>query len=223
MAAVERPRRLKLVLCGDGGVGKTTYIKRFATNVFEREYIATVGVEVSTIRFCTNRGRVDIVCWDTAGQERFGRLRDEYYRGADAALIMFDVTARATYQNVPQWYHDIERVCGSIPVVICGNKVESRDRQVKAHEIVYPARKGIPYCDVSALTTYGTEVPFLRIVRAVLGADTNLVAESDMPSAPAPSPAPPPQASASSRAVASSCRADAQSSKSGGTDDPMDV
>merc|ERR1712228_498227 len=81
----------KLVLVGDGGVGKTTFVKRHLTGEFEKKYIATLGVEVHPLVFYTNFGKVLFNCWDTAGQEKFGGLRDGYYIQGQCAIIMFDV------------------------------------------------------------------------------------------------------------------------------------
>jgi GTPase SAR1 family protein len=66
--------------------------------------VATMGVEVSPLSFNTNLGPVIFNCWDTAGQEKLGGLRDGYYIGGQAAIIMFDVTSRVTYKNVPHWH-----------------------------------------------------------------------------------------------------------------------
>lgn len=59
--------------------GKTTFVKRHLTGEFEKKYVATLGVEVHPIQFCTNRGSIRFNVWDTAGQEKFGGLRDGYY------------------------------------------------------------------------------------------------------------------------------------------------
>ena len=86
--------------------------------------------------FHTSRGPIKFNVWDTAGQEKFGGLRDGYYIQAQCAIIMFDVTAMSTYKNVPEWHRDLERVCGDIPIVLCGNKVDDikdRKRQVTYH------------------------------------------------------------------------------------------
>lgn len=68
----------KLVLVGDGGVGKTTFVKRHLTGEFEKKYIATLGVEVHPMVFHTNHGAIKFNVWDTAGQEKLGGLRDGY-------------------------------------------------------------------------------------------------------------------------------------------------
>lgn len=68
----------KMVLVGDGGVGKTTFVKRHLTGEFEKKYIATLGVEVHPMEFSTSRGKVRFMVWDTAGQEKLSGLRDGY-------------------------------------------------------------------------------------------------------------------------------------------------
>jgi GTP-binding nuclear protein Ran len=85
---------------------------------------ATLGVEVHPLSFFTNFGTICFNVWDTAGQEKFGGLRDGYYIQGQCGIIMFDVTSRITYKNVPNWHRDLERVCENIPIVLCGNKVD---------------------------------------------------------------------------------------------------
>lgn len=105
----------KLILVGDGGVGKTTFVKRHLTGEFEKRYVATRGVEVHPLKFSTNLGDIQFNVWDTAGQEKFGGLRDGYYIQGQCAIIMFDVTSRITYRSVPNWYRDITRVLRKHP------------------------------------------------------------------------------------------------------------
>ena len=104
---------------------------------------ATLGVEVHPLVFYTNRGPIRFNVWDTAGQEKFGGLRDGYYIQGQCAIIMFDVTARVTYKNVPNWHRDLVRVCENIPIVLCGNKVDIKDRKVKAKSIVFHRKKNL--------------------------------------------------------------------------------
>ncbi|XP_048370551.1 GTP-binding nuclear protein Ran isoform X1 [Sphaerodactylus townsendi] len=165
--------QFKLVLVGDGGTGKTTFVKRHLTGEFEKKYVATLGVEVHPLVFHTNRGPIKFNVWDTAGQEKFGGLRDGYYIQAQCAIIMFDVTSRVTYKNVPNWHRDLVRVCENIPIVLCGNKVDIKDRKVKAKSIVFHRKKNLQYYDISAKSNYNFEKPFLWLARKLIG-DPNL-------------------------------------------------
>ncbi|GMF29178.1 unnamed protein product [Phytophthora lilii] len=159
----------KLILVGDGGVGKTTFVKRHLTGEFEKKYVATLGVEVHPLTFHTNFGPIRFNCWDTAGQEKFGGLRDGYYIQGQCAIIMFDVTSRITYKNVPNWHRDLFRVCENIPIVLCGNKVEVKDRKVKAKQITFHRKKNLQYFDISAKSNYQFEKPFLWLARKLVG------------------------------------------------------
>jgi GTP-binding nuclear protein Ran len=183
----------KCVLVGDGGTGKTTFVKRHMTGEFEKKYVATLGVEVHPLVFHTNRGAIRFNVWvrklqsdfcgkcelmfvqlqDTAGQEKFGGLRDGYYIQGQCAIVMFDVTSRITYKNVPNWHRDLVRVCENIPIVLCGNKVDIKDRKVKAKSIVFHRKKNLQYYDISAKSNYNFEKPFLWLARKLVG-DPNL-------------------------------------------------
>jgi len=172
MAQTQAPE-FKLVLVGDGGVGKTTFVRRHLTGEFEKKYNATIGVEVHPLQFQTNRGLIIYNVWDTAGQEKFGGLRDGYYIGGQCAIIMFDVTSRITYKNVPNWHKDLVRVCENIPIVLCGNKVDVKDRKVKAKAITFHRKNNMQYYDISARSNYNFEKPFLWLARKLAG-DANL-------------------------------------------------
>jgi GTP-binding nuclear protein Ran len=176
--------QFKLVLVGDGGVGKTTFVKRHLTGEFEKKYVATIGVSVHPLDFHTNFGALRYNVWDTAGQEKYGGLRDGYYIQGECAIIMFDVTSRITYKNVPNWHRDLTRVCENIPIVLCGNKVEVKERKVKTKQINFHRKKNIQYYEISAKTNYNFEKPFLYLAR-------KLTNEAQLAFVEAPALAPP--------------------------------
>ena len=109
----------KVVLLGDGGVGKTTLALRLLNQPFTRKYIATIGVDVHSI---THNG-LSITIWDTAGQEKFCGLRDAYYVDADLAIIMCDTTNKVTHINAGKWAADFRRVCPRSPTIYLANKI----------------------------------------------------------------------------------------------------
>ena len=168
-AAQQEMPEFKLILVGDGGVGKTTFVKRHLTGEFEKKYVATLGVEVHPLVFHTNRGPIKFNVWDTAGQEKFGGLRDGYYIQGQCAIIMFDVTSRITYKNVPNWLRDLTRACGkNIPIVLLGyNKVGIKDRNVK---VTFHRKKNLQYYDISAKSSDNLEA-FLWLARKLSGDD----------------------------------------------------
>lgn len=91
---------------------------------------------------------------------------------------MFDVTSRMTYKNVPQWHRDLVRVCENIPIVLCGNKVDIKDRKVKAKSITFHRKKSLQYYELSAKSNYNFEKPFLWIARKLIGNPTLNFVES---------------------------------------------
>ncbi|KAG9617567.1 ras-domain-containing protein, partial [Aureobasidium melanogenum] len=85
---------------------------------------------------------------------------------------MFDVTSRITYKNVPNWHRDLVRVCENIPIVLCGNKVDVKERKVKAKTITFHRKKNLQYYDISAKSNYNFEKPFLWLARKLVGNQT---------------------------------------------------
>jgi GTP-binding nuclear protein Ran len=85
---------------------------------------------------------------------------------------MFDVTSRITYKNVPNWHRDLVRVCENIPIVLCGNKVDVKERKVKAKTITFHRKKNLQYYDISAKSNYNFEKPFLWLARKLVGNPT---------------------------------------------------
>ncbi|KAF9976779.1 GTP-binding nuclear protein gsp1/Ran [Actinomortierella ambigua] len=156
------------ILVGDGGTGKTTFVKRFLTGESEKEYIATLGVEVYPLMFETDFGTICFNTWDTACQENFNGLPDAYYTGGQCGIIMFDVTSRITYRHVPIWHRNITRVCYDIPIVLCGNKVDIKQHQVKPKAITFHREKNLEYYDISAKSNYNLEKPFLCLARMLV-------------------------------------------------------
>lgn len=86
---------------------------------------------------------------------------------------MFDVGSRITYKNVPKWHKDLSRIMENIPIVLVGNKVDQKDRKVKARQITFHRKHQMQYYDVSAKSNYQYEKPFLWILRKLIG-DPNL-------------------------------------------------
>ncbi|XP_016986288.1 GTP-binding nuclear protein Ran-like isoform X2 [Drosophila rhopaloa] len=105
--------------------------------------------------------------WDTAGQERLGGMRDGYYIQAHCAIMMFDVTSRTSYDRLEKWHRDLVRVCGNIPIVICGNKADSL---FEAETFVkFYRQKQLMFFKISAKSNYNLDKPFLYLARQLLG------------------------------------------------------
>jgi len=156
----------KMVIIGEGGVGKTALARRILGEEFEKKYIATMGAEMSSLNVLTNFGLIKFSIWDTAGQEKLGGLREGYYLGAHCAIIMFDLTSRITYKNIPRWNKDLRRVCDNIPTVLVGNKVEAvKFRKIDHKDIRFHQKEKTPYLEISTKTGYQCEKPLLYLLK----------------------------------------------------------
>jgi len=114
----------KILLLGDAAVGKTSLVQRFIHDKFDSSYLMTIGMEPSEKHVDLKDGtRVALSIWDLAGQERFRFIRHTFYKGAKAALIVFDLTRSATLKSVQKWNKEVIDNCGSEVVrILVGNK-----------------------------------------------------------------------------------------------------
>ncbi|KAF8975171.1 GTP-binding nuclear protein gsp1/Ran, partial [Entomortierella lignicola] len=126
----------------------------------------TLGVEVHPLSFTTNFGQIIFNTWDT-GKYYSGVLK--FIINGQCGIIMFDLTSRITYKNVPNWHRDLVRVCENIPIVLCGNKVDIKERKVKPKAIDFHRKKSLQYYDISAKSNYNFEKPFLWLARKLAG------------------------------------------------------
>lgn len=158
---------VKLILLGDGGVGKSNFINRFFKQSFERRYNPTTEAMIHTLVLYTNRGAIKLNVWDTVGQEKGGSLRDNYYIQADGAIIIFDLTSRVSHRNISNWHSNLTRMCENIPIVIVGNKFDPEHKQITFHR-----KKNLQYYDMPAKLNYNLEKPFLYLIRKLSGDHT---------------------------------------------------
>ncbi|KAG4088876.1 hypothetical protein H8356DRAFT_1280615 [Neocallimastix lanati (nom. inval.)] len=128
---------LKVVIIGDGGVGKTSIRVQYIHRRFTSNYKATIGADFITKDVQLEDGKkVSMQIWDTAGQERFQSLGIAYYRGADACIIVFDVTNPDSFNHVLKWEHEfIDKADlkdpSTYPFVLIGNKIDNEnDRMI---------------------------------------------------------------------------------------------
>ncbi|TXT66770.1 MAG: Small GTP-binding domain protein [Promethearchaeota archaeon] len=146
----------KLILGGDGGVGKTSMVHRFVENSFQQDYKATIGTSIMK-KECNFEGlesSVRFVIWDLAGQTQFRRIRKSYLANAEAGILVFDVTRHKTYENIQNWYEEIKEVTPKISLLLVGNKIDLEDqREVNREEGEALAEEiEVSYVETSAKT-----------------------------------------------------------------------
>jgi GTP-binding nuclear protein Ran len=150
-------------------VGKTAFINRHRTGAFDEPYVATMGVEVVPLTFYTTKGPVVLHMWDCPGKTEYAGLGDYYWSGADGAILMFDVGNLFTYRQIPALHRAMMEHSPDLPVVLCGNKVDCRNHQVKPEMITYHRTARLRYYDTSARSCYNFEKPVLYLLRKLMG------------------------------------------------------
>jgi Ras-related protein Rab-6A len=117
----------KIVLCGDYGVGKTTFVKLFLGGEIAGGYKPTIGVDIGRKIFYIDETKITFQIWDLSGQESFHSIRKQFYSRTNGAIIIFDVSRRETFQNITRWTKELLEQTGKVPIVLVGNKIDLRD------------------------------------------------------------------------------------------------
>ena len=163
----------KVILTGDYQVGETSLIRRFVENAFKRDYISTIGVQISkkTINLA-DENIMNFIIWDIGGQSfQMAPYRAKFYNGANAALIVVDRTRPDHLKSVEKWYNDIKSsIPKNIPIIIVGNKSDLSDELVISKEEIRDISKkfGFHYILTSAKTGEHVNDAFLYIAYRVI-------------------------------------------------------
>lgn len=176
----------KVVLIGDSGVGKSNLLSRFTRNEFNLESKSTIGVEFATKSIKTEGKTIKAQIWDTAGQERYRAITSAYYRGAVGALLVYDISKHATFENVERWLKELrDHADSNIVIMLVGNKSDLRHlRAVSTDEAMAFAEKhNLAFIETSALDSTGVETAFHRILTEIyrLMSRKSMNAEKDVP------------------------------------------
>jgi small GTP-binding protein len=157
--------RYKVAIAGAGGVGKTTLLRRYATGKFQESRLMTIGVDFQTIQVELKGQTIKLTVWDLAGQERFTPVRDGFYRGARAVALAFDVADRQSFEDLPHWLHEAQRVLPDAYLVVNGNKTDLPRVVTSAEGKAYAAAINAAYVETSAKTGEGVQ-QFFRYLAA---------------------------------------------------------
>lgn len=170
-AGGSRSYNFKIVLLGEGCVGKTSLVLRYVEDKFNDRHITTLQASFLTKRVNLNGKRVNLAIWDTAGQERFHALGPIYYRESHGAILVYDITDEDSFQKVKNWVRELRRMLGDdICLVIAGNKTDlERERHVSLEDAETYAREvGALHFLTSAKLNQGVEELFLELTRRML-------------------------------------------------------
>ncbi|MHA1311712.1 MAG: Rab family GTPase [Candidatus Helarchaeota archaeon] len=167
--------KYKIVVIGDPAVGKTTLMLQYTEKKFKELYIPTVGVQVSVKNVLITQDdrsvRVGLYIWDIAGQVKFAKIRKLFYEGANAFIIVYDLTDKDTFINSSRWYKDISDILGkeNIHGVLVGNKKDlTEKREISQNSGQLLADKmGLLFFETSAKTGENVDKLFMNIANNI--------------------------------------------------------
>ncbi len=160
----------KLIVVGDSEIGKSTLIKKFSTGILEELTINDQKIIVHKTRFPTSIGDIQFNIWDLDRASVETESPQEFFAGADCAILMFDTTSRMSYKNTPFWFNKIRDVNQDelIPTILVGNKADVENRKVKLRQITFHRKRNLAYNDISAEANYEIEKPFIYLARRLV-------------------------------------------------------
>lgn len=174
---------LKVIILGDSGVGKTSLMNQYVNKRFSGQYKATIGADFLTKEIMIDDKLVTIQIWDTAGQERFQSLGVAFYRGADACILVYDITNAKSFERLDMWRSQFMDQASpndpdNFPFVVLGNKVDREpERKVqKQRATQWCASKGatpLKYFETSAKEAHQVDVAFQEAAQLALALDNN--------------------------------------------------
>uniref|UniRef100_A0A914I0V0 Uncharacterized protein n=1 Tax=Globodera rostochiensis TaxID=31243 RepID=A0A914I0V0_GLORO len=169
---------LKVILLGEAGVGKSSLMNQYVNRQFVSAYKATVGCDFLTKDLTVDGTEVKMQIWDTCGQERFQSLGNAFYRGADACILVYDVTSSLSFKCLESWRDEFLVLASptdpdNFPFLVLGNKIDrDSERAVSVRKAQSwcerHGKNNIRYFEVSAKNATNVEEAFEEIVREAL-------------------------------------------------------
>eukprot|EP00386_Alphamonas_edax_P008849 GDKI01028967.1.p1 GENE.GDKI01028967.1~~GDKI01028967.1.p1 ORF type:complete len:205 (-),score=74.26 GDKI01028967.1:577-1191(-) len=172
-APVGGTNKFKFIFVGEQAVGKTAIITRFVYDTFDDNYQATIGMDLLSKTIHINEKPVRLQLWDTAGQERFRALIPSYFRDASAAIVVYDVCNRGSFQKADYWIEEVRKERGTdILIALVGNKADMADkRQVPTDEAENKAQMmQCMFFETSARTGANIKESFRSMAASLLNA-----------------------------------------------------
>ncbi|CAG5007307.1 unnamed protein product [Parnassius apollo] len=161
----------KVVLLGEGCVGKTSLLLRYIEDKFNDKHLTTLQATFLNKKLNINGKRINLSIWDTAGQEKFHALGPIYYRNSNGAILVYDITDEDSFGKVKNWVKELKKMLGSdIVLIIAGNKIDlEHERTVPLEEAEsYSTMVGAKHYYTSAKLNQGVEELFLDLTREMV-------------------------------------------------------
>ncbi|KAG7313301.1 Ras- protein Rab-21 [Plutella xylostella] len=161
----------KVVLLGEGCVGKTSLLLRYIEDKFNEKHLSTLQATFLNKKLNFDGKRINLAIWDTAGQEKFHALGPIYYRNSNGAILVYDITDEDSFVKVKNWVKELKKMLGSdICLMIAGNKIDlEHERTVPLEEAEnYAKMVGAKHVYSSAKLNQGVEDLFLELTREMM-------------------------------------------------------
>ncbi len=163
----------KMALLGDPAVGKTSLVRRFVFDMFDDNYICTVGAKVVKKELVIDGNELKLMIWDLLGQDTFDHLVSSTLKGVEGVFIVFDLTRKNTLERIPKFMNIIENLNPNIPLIVLGNKNDLvSDIEVHEDDVrEYIGDINRPYFTTSAKTGENVERAFHELGKMILYQD----------------------------------------------------
>jgi Ras-related protein Rab-1A len=164
----ETIHRTKVIVVGEGAVGKTSLIVRLTKGIFSLSYLMTIGVNFFVKDVATEDRTVRLVIWDTGGQEQFGFIRQHYFVGSKGALICYDKSETKSFNRLDYWVDQIKTYCGNIPIIVVGCKADLPETVTYDVGRRYAFQNRAGFAETSAKTGQNVSETFSLLASLVL-------------------------------------------------------
>lgn len=158
----------KCITIGDGSTGKTTLVRRLLSETTIDKVKFSRNQFIYPIVFSTNLGTIVFEIHDLDGRDMLFSARDSFFRNADCALIIFDVTSHLSFDNIHFWHRKLVNTRGPLPMALCGNKADIKSRKVTLHEIKQSWGRRLKYFEISAKAKVSICEPFLFLAEKLM-------------------------------------------------------